>query len=125
MLGIETSAAAPEQLFGAWRTFFERIAARGTVVLVFEELHHADLGLLDFIDHLLEWSRALPFYVLTLARPEPGAPSGLGGRQAQLRLDLMEPLADPAMRELLDGLVPGLPEPAASAIVGRADGVRA
>ena len=28
------------------------------VVLVFEDLHWADSGLLDFIDHLLEWSRA-------------------------------------------------------------------
>ena len=124
LLGIETSAAAPEQLFGAWRTFFERIAARGTVVLVFEELHHADLGLLDFIDHLLEWSRALPFYVLTLARPEllGRRPDWGAGKRSFASISL-EPLADPAMRELLDGLVPGLPEPAASAIVGRADGV--
>ena len=27
-------------------------------------------GLLDFIDHLLEWSRGVPIYVVTLARPE-------------------------------------------------------
>ena len=35
----------------------------------------------------------------------------------------LEPLPEPAMRELLAGLVPGLPEAAATAIVGRADGV--
>ena len=39
-------------------------------VLVFEDLQWADTGLLDFIDHLLEWSRGLPILVVTLARPE-------------------------------------------------------
>ena len=40
------------------------------VVLVFEDLQWADDGLLDFIDHLLEWSRTHPILVVTLARPE-------------------------------------------------------
>ncbi len=124
LLGIETGAAAPEQLFGAWRTFFERIAARGTVVLVFEELHHADQGLLDFIDHLLEWSRALPVFVLTLARPEllERRPGWGAGKRSFASISL-EPLPVTAMRALLEGLVPGLPRAAASSIVARADGV--
>ena len=39
-------------------------------------------GLLDFIDHLLEWSRGVPILIITLARPEllsagpTGAPAG-------------------------------------------------
>ncbi len=124
LLAIEASAAAPEQLFGAWRTFFERIAGRGTVVLVFEDLHEADPGLLAFIDHLVEWSRALPFFVLTLARPELlERRSDWGAGKRSFASVSLEPLADAAMRELLDGLVPGLPEPAAGAIVSRADGV--
>ena len=39
-------------------------------VLVFEDLHWADNGLLDFIDHLLDWSKNFPILVVTLARPE-------------------------------------------------------
>ena len=39
-------------------------------MLVFEDLQWADTGLLDFIDHLLDWSRGLPILVVTLARPE-------------------------------------------------------
>jgi hypothetical protein len=35
--------------------------------MVFEEFHCADTGLLDFVDHLLEWSRNVPIYVVTLA----------------------------------------------------------
>ncbi len=123
LLGIETGVGS-EQLFGAWRTFFERLAAVAPVVMVFEDLQHADAGLLDFIDHLLEWSRGVPIYVLTLARPEllERRPGWGAGRRTFASVHL-EPLPEPAMRELLGGLVPGLPEAAVRAIVERADGV--
>jgi hypothetical protein len=39
-------------------------------VLVFEDLHWADEGLLDFVDHLAEWASGVPMLVLTSARPE-------------------------------------------------------
>ncbi len=35
----------------------------------------------------------------------------------------LEPLSEPAIRELLAGLVPGLPEPTIRAVVARADGI--
>jgi class 3 adenylate cyclase/tetratricopeptide (TPR) repeat protein len=123
LLGIESGMAA-EQLFGAWRTFFERIAAVGTVTLVFEDLHHADSGLLDFIEHMLDWSRGLPIYIITLSRPdllERRTDWGAGKRN--FTSQYLEPLGEPEMRELLAGLVPGLPEQAVATIVGRADGI--
>ncbi len=75
-----------EQLFAAWRTFFERMAETGPVALVFEDLHWADSGLLDFIDHLLEWSRDVPD-LHRHAGPARAARAAarLGRRQAQLR----------------------------------------
>ncbi len=123
LLGVETGMAS-DQLFGAWRTFFERIAERGPVVLLFEDMHFADAGLLDFIDHLLEWSRGLPIYVVTLARPEliERRPDWGAGKRNFVSMYL-EPLSEVDMRELLAGLVPGLPESAVSAIVARADGI--
>jgi class 3 adenylate cyclase len=69
LLGVETGAGS-QQLFTAWRTLFERLAATSPVVMVFEDLHHADPGLLDFIDHLMEWTRTVPIFIVTLARPE-------------------------------------------------------
>ena len=113
-----------DALFTAWRTFFERIAATAPTVLVFEDLHWADSGLIDFIEHLLEWSAGLPLYLVTLARPEilERRPDWGAGRRDFLALSL-DPLPDDAMLELLTGLVPGLPETAAATIVGRADGV--
>jgi class 3 adenylate cyclase/tetratricopeptide (TPR) repeat protein len=123
LLGFE-SGVGSEQLFGAWRTFFERMAASAPVVMVFEDFHHADTGLIDFVDHLLEWSRTLPIYVVTLARPElvERRPDWGAGKRSFTSI-FLEPLPPVAMRELLTGLVPGLPPRAVTAIVARADGI--
>ena len=125
LLGVgEPPPGGRDELFRAWRTFFERLAATSTVALLFEDLQWADAGLLDFIDHLLEWSRGVPILIVTLARPDllDRRPDWGAGRRNFLALGL-EPLDADAMRELLAGLVPGLPSAAVRAIVGRADGI--
>jgi class 3 adenylate cyclase len=113
-----------DELFAAWRTFFERIAETATTVLLFEDLQWADVGVLDFIDHLLDWTKALPIFVVTLSRPEllERRPDWGAGRRNFVSLAL-DPLSEEAMRQLLDGLVPGLPELIVRQIVGRADGI--
>jgi class 3 adenylate cyclase/tetratricopeptide (TPR) repeat protein len=123
LLGLETGVGS-EQLFAAWRTFFERLATATPVVMVFEDLHHADAGLLDFIDHLMDWSRGVPITVLTLARPEllDRRPDWGAGKRTFAGIHL-EPLPPDAMRALLTGLAPGLPDKAVEAIVARAEGV--
>jgi class 3 adenylate cyclase/tetratricopeptide (TPR) repeat protein len=123
LLGMGSDAGS-EQLFAAWRTFFERLSSSGTVVLAFEDLHWADSGTLDFVDHLLEWSKGHPIFVVTLARPElldKRADWGAGKRN--FASVYLEPLPEEAMRSLLGGLVPGLPDPTIRAIVARADGM--
>jgi class 3 adenylate cyclase/tetratricopeptide (TPR) repeat protein len=125
LLGLaEPTTEDRQELFAAWRTFFERIAERGTVVMVFEDLQWADTGLLDFVESVAERSRSYPILVVTLSRPELAdrRPSwGAGTRDfTSLHLD---PLSDTAMRELLHGLVRGLPEDATEQLVRRADGV--
>ena len=125
LLGVEVApSGGREALFPAWRLFFERVAERGTAVLVFEDLQWADTGLLDFIDHLLDWSRGLPIMVVTLARPElfDKRPDWATGRR-QLTALTLEPLSDESIRALLSGLVPGLSPAAMAAIVARADGI--
>ncbi|MDP9483328.1 MAG: AAA family ATPase, partial [Chloroflexota bacterium] len=123
LLGLE-SGAGSQQLFGAWRTFFERLAEGGPVVMVFEDFHHADSGLLEFVDHLMEWSRTVPILIVTLSRPEllERRPDWGAGKRSFTSIHL-EPIPTEAMRELLAGLVPGLPTAARDAIVARADGV--
>ncbi|HEX5467007.1 MAG TPA: adenylate/guanylate cyclase domain-containing protein [Candidatus Limnocylindrales bacterium] len=125
LLGLEPAPpGGRDELFAAWRTFVERVAAGRTTVLTFEDLQWADAGLLDFIDYLLEWSRGVPLLVIALSRPEllERRPDWGAGRRNSVTLSL-EPLPPEAMRELLAGLVPGLPERAAARIVERADGI--
>jgi class 3 adenylate cyclase/tetratricopeptide (TPR) repeat protein len=125
LLGVgEAPAGGRDELFRAWRTFFERMASTGIVTLLFEDLQWADAGLLDFIDHLLEWSRGVPILIMTLARPEllDRRPDWGAGRRNFLALGL-EPLPEDAMRELLAGLVPGLPAETVRSIIARADGI--
>jgi len=125
LLGVdEGSGGDRDELFAAWRTFFERVAEQGTVVLVFEDLQWADTGLLDFIDHLEEWSRGRPILVLTMARPDllERRPGWGAGRRNFVSLSL-EPLAREDMAKLLEGLVPGLPDAMVLAILERADGI--
>jgi class 3 adenylate cyclase/tetratricopeptide (TPR) repeat protein len=123
LVGLE-SGVPSAQLFAAWRTFFERLATSAPVVMVFEDFHHADKGLLDFIDHLMEWSRGVPITVVTLARPEllEKRPDWGAGKRSFTSIYL-EPLPREAMEQLLGGLVPGLPRKAIDAIVARADGI--
>ena len=125
LLGFEsTGQDTREELFSAWRTFFERIAAVGPTILVFEDLEWADIGLLDFIDHLLDWSRGVPLFVVTLARPDllDRRPDWGAGLKNFVAIGL-EPLPELSMHDLLGALVPGLPEPAARSIIARADGI--
>jgi len=124
LLGVEHPTVGSEELFAGWRTFFGRLAESGPVVMVFEDLHWADPGTLDFIDHLLDWAKHIPLAIITLARPEllERRPDWGAGRRNLVGVAL-EPLPEPAMRALLAGLVPGLPENAVRLIIDRADGI--
>ena len=124
LLGLgEPPAGGRERLFAGWRLFFERLTGEDPVVLVFEDLQWADDGLLDFIESLLQWSQSYPILVVSLARPElqERRPTWGGARNAT-SLPLA-PLADDAMRQLLEGLVPGLPSGATRSILERAGGI--
>ncbi|HET7686256.1 MAG TPA: AAA family ATPase [Candidatus Limnocylindria bacterium] len=113
-----------EELFAAWRRFFERLAADAPTVLVFEDLQWADAGLLDFIEHLGTWARDHPILVLTLARPELlDARPAWGAAQRSFTSLRLDRLPDAAMRELLDARAHGIPRPALRHILDRAGGV--
>ena len=125
LLGLEEGVPGDqENLFSAWRVLFERIAEEAPTVLVFEDLQWADSGLLDFVEYLLDWSRGHPIFVLALARPEfAERRPGWGAGKRSFSALYLEPLSTSAMGELLDGLVPGLPDDLRERILGRAEGV--
>ena len=125
LLGLQERVAAdPQDLFGAWRLFFERLSEQHPTVLVFEDLQWADAALLDFIEYLLDWSRSHPLFVITLARPElADRRPGWGAAKRGATSLYLEPLPPGAMRELLGGLVPGLPADLRDQILERAEGI--
>jgi class 3 adenylate cyclase/tetratricopeptide (TPR) repeat protein len=113
-----------EELFAAWRRFFEAHAETSPITLVFEDLQWADPSLLDFIDYLADWSRHRPILVITLARPElldtrPTWGAGLPHFTA-MHLDR---LPDGAIDQLLGELAPGLSAEIIASVRRRADGV--
>jgi class 3 adenylate cyclase/tetratricopeptide (TPR) repeat protein len=125
VLGLtERTAPDRQDLFSGWRLFLERMADQHPVILVVEDIQWADAALIEFLEYLLEWSRAFPIFVLTLARPEVSERHETWGAGIRSFTSLqLEPLHDEAIDELLRGLVPGLPQDAVARIRDRADGI--
>ncbi|MFL5799516.1 MAG: ATP-binding protein [Actinomycetota bacterium] len=124
LLGLEDRTARDrEDLFAAWRMFYERLADQMPTIMVFEDMQWADASLLDFIEYLLDWSRGHSLFVVTMSRPEltdrrPNWGTGRGSTSLYL-----EPLSEDEMAALLDGLVPGLPSELRERMLERAQGV--
>lgn len=109
-LDAERSIADRETLFFSVRGFIEAAARDRPLVLVFEDLHWADEGLLDLVDMLGARLRDVPVFLLVLARPEllDARPAWGGGLPSYTALQL-EPLAGPDARELATHLLTRFP----------------
>ena len=90
----------------AWRRFFEALAEQRPLVLVFEDLHWADDGLLDFIDHLAEWTSDIPLLLLCTVRPEllDRRPGWGGGKRNATTISLA-PLSEEETEMLVASLL--------------------
>jgi class 3 adenylate cyclase/tetratricopeptide (TPR) repeat protein len=127
LLGLRAAADARGDqraaAFAAWRQFLEALARRRSLVLVFEDLHWADEGLLDFIEHVVEWARDAPLLVLTTTRPELLARRERWGAHASAETLALAPLSTPDTRKLVS-LSAARPMPAdvSEGIVVRASG---
>jgi class 3 adenylate cyclase/tetratricopeptide (TPR) repeat protein len=94
------------EVFSAWRQFFEALAEQRPLVLVFEDLHWADDGLLDFVDYLADWAGEVPLLVVGAARPEllTRRPGWGGGKPNAVTLSLA-PLSDDDTARLIGSLL--------------------
>jgi class 3 adenylate cyclase len=103
LLGLDPEGSVDdrEELFFSVRVFIESVARRQPMVLLFEDIHWADRGLLDLIELLAARLRDLPVLLLTLARPEllDMRPAWGGGLPAYSALPL-SPLSTAAAEEL-------------------------
>jgi len=129
LVGLEDESQIREdrqaEAFGAWRRFFEHLAERSPLVLVFEDLHWADDGLLDFIDYLAEWASDVRLLVVCVARPEllTRRPGWGGGKPNATTLSL-SPLSREETARLVAALLEQavLPAELQSALLSRAEG---
>ncbi|MBD0328628.1 MAG: AAA family ATPase [Thermoleophilia bacterium] len=121
----EPSGDRRTEAFAAWRRFFEALAEQRPLVLVFEDLHWADDGLLDFVDHLVDWLTDVPVLVVASSRPELFARRpAWGGGKANASTISLAPLADDDTAQLVHALLERsvLPAELQSALLERAGG---
>ena len=121
LIGLEEPGGADRQdLFAAWRRFYERLSEQMPTVMVFEDMQWADPSLVEFIDYLLDWSRDYRLFIVTLGRA--GEAKGGGSARGHTALHL-EPLSRGAMETLITAVVPGLAPELVGRIMERAEGV--
>jgi class 3 adenylate cyclase/tetratricopeptide (TPR) repeat protein len=123
LVGVGTGTFSREELFDAWRRFLERMAARLPTVLVLEDIHWADAGLLDFVEHLADWALG-PLLILSLARPELlDVRPGWGGGKRNYSAIYLDPLTREENEVMLEDLLGGpLPEDLRRLVSDRAEG---
>jgi class 3 adenylate cyclase/tetratricopeptide (TPR) repeat protein len=122
---VELREDRRDEAFAAWRRFLEALGEQGPAVLVFEDLHWADDGLLDFIDHLVDWAAGVPLMVLCTARPELLARRpGWGGGKTNAATVSLSPLSEEQTAELIARLLqrPSLPADVHASLLSRAGG---
>jgi len=126
LVGLEgTERTERVEAFAAWRRLLEAAAEQRPLVLVFEDLHWADDGLLDFVDHLADWATTVPLLILCTARPEllDRRPGWGGGKRNALTLSigaLSDEETAVLLQRLLDRAV--LDADAQQAVLQRAEG---
>jgi class 3 adenylate cyclase/tetratricopeptide (TPR) repeat protein len=126
LIGLEGAERAErEEAFAAWRRLLEAAAEQRPLILVFEDLHWADDGLLDFVDHLADWATTVPLLIVGTARPEllDRRPGWGGGKRNAFTLTigaLTDEETAVLLQRLLDRAV--LDADAQQAVLKRAEG---
>jgi class 3 adenylate cyclase/tetratricopeptide (TPR) repeat protein len=126
LVGLEGAERTErEEAFAAWRRLLEAAAEQRPLILVFEDLHWADDGLLDFVDHLADWATTVPLLIVGTARPEllDRRPGWGGGKRNAFTLSigaLTDEETAVLLQRLLDRAV--LDADAQQAVLQRAEG---
>ncbi len=102
----DAQQSSAEAAMAAWRRFLEALAEQRPAVFVFEDLHWADEGLLDFVDELVDWLRTVPALIVGTARPELlERRQSWGGGKANATTISLQPLAEGEIVRLINGLL--------------------
>jgi class 3 adenylate cyclase/tetratricopeptide (TPR) repeat protein len=107
LFGEQASVTSPPDIAWAVRKLFERSAELAPLVAVVDDLHWGEPVLFDLIEHIADFSRGAPIFVVCLARPELlDAQPGWGGGKLNATSLLLEPLKPAETGTLIDQLLP-------------------
>jgi class 3 adenylate cyclase/tetratricopeptide (TPR) repeat protein len=125
LIGLEAAPGPAEEAAWAFRRLLELLATKGPLVVVLDDLHWAEPGLLDLVEHVADHGRGVPVLLVAMARPEllEQRPGWAGGKLNATTM-LLEPLEEAEATRLLGALAGpgGLPEAVARRITGAAEG---
>lgn len=114
-----------ENLFRAWRIFFESLARRQPLLILIDDIHWANEVLLDLLEYLTQRVSDAPLLFLCPARLDllEKRPSWGGGKRNFTTITL-EPLSSEQSHELMDALLSpdGLPPALRNSILAKAEG---
>ncbi len=114
LLGLERAAGAAEDMGWAIRLFLAHLARERPLIVVVEDIHWAEPGLLDVLEATVDWTRDAPILILCPTRLDllDARPALFVGRDNVTALRLL-PLAADDTGVLIDVLPGGSALPAA------------
>jgi predicted ATPase/DNA-binding SARP family transcriptional activator/class 3 adenylate cyclase len=96
---------AAEETFWAVRKLLEALASCRPLIVVFDDLQWAEPTFLDLIEHIADYSRGCPIFILCMARPELlDVRPGWSGGKLNASCALLEPLSYDDCAELIANL---------------------
>ena len=99
---------SPNEAAVATRKLLEAEAAERPLVVVWDDIQWAEPTFLDLIEHITDWSRGAPIFVLCVARPELlQLRPAWGGGKANATSLMLEPLGSDETSTLIDNLLSG------------------
>ena len=123
-IGLAAGTVDREGSAWAFRRLLEILARQRPVVVMVDDIHWAEPGLLDLLDHVARWSRGASILLTVVARPEflDDRADWAGGLVNATTL-LLEPLTDAETRELAGEVLGGvLDQRLADRVVALAEG---
>jgi class 3 adenylate cyclase/tetratricopeptide (TPR) repeat protein len=113
LLGLGPADVGIQETSWAVRKFLERLARRGPLVIVFDDIHWGEATFLDLLDYLSDWIQGAPALMLCLARSEllDVRPDWMRAKP-NASLVPLAPLTETQTDGLIRGLVGGIEVPA-------------
>jgi class 3 adenylate cyclase len=105
-IGLREGSSSAEDLAWSARRFFELLAGSGPLVIIFDDLHWAELAFLELVENIADWARDAPILLVCVARPDLlELQPAWGGGKLNATTILLEPLDGDESAQLVSGLL--------------------